>query len=594
MPIDRAARSRAHLRGEGGFVAAEADACVLELGPDYPGVVRINPSRTYKLLTTRSWDYMGVSGDKSKHPFIPSNHSLWDQGKHGKDVIVGLIDSGIWPESESFRDHGMNKAPKRWKGTCQPGQLFNTSNCNRKLIGARYYYKGYLDTIDNSTQFLTLSARDETGHGTHTASTAVGRYVKDVSINGLARGTAAGGAPKARLAVYKVCWGNENQCSGADIVAGIDDAVADGVDILSMSLGGGDEEFYDETAQAALYAIAKGVVVVAAAGNTDFTSIHNTAPWFITVGASSIDRDNTGRVSLANGKTFKGRTLTAHGTRKFCPIVSSAQVKAENSTSADSLLCKEGTLDPMKTKGKIVLCMRGGGIPRVNKGAEVLAAGGSGMILYEDPSQEMELEEDPHVVPAVHTTSGCSIFISRSKHGIPFSDQAYMSPGFVNATPFDYGAGHLNPYAAAHPGLVYDLDPKEYVERFRICGIVGYCDTFSAVSELNYPSISVPELFESYTVKRTVTNVGDHRSIYRVSVEAPPGIAVTVTPSVLEFTRKRQTKSFEVRFELERKVRTPDLHVHGFIFGSMTWKDHRHTVRSPIAVSYGVKFETPP
>ncbi|XP_024530839.1 subtilisin-like protease SBT5.3 [Selaginella moellendorffii] len=312
MPIDRAARSRAHLRGEGGFVAAEADACVLELGPGlkpyarrhahhlkeysplaaaavchvartwsstleqyyryYPGVVRINPSRTYKLLTTRSWDYMGVSGDKSKHPFIPSNHSLWEQGKHGKDVIVGLIDSGIWPESESFRDHGMNKAPKRWKGT----------------------------------------SRDETGHGTHTASTAVGRYVKDVSINGLARGTAAGGAPKARLAVYKVCWGNENQCSGADIVAGIDDAVADGVDILSMSLGGGDEEFYDETAQAALYAIAKGVVVVAAAGNTDFTSIHNTAPWFIT-----------------------GRTLTAHGTRKFCPIVSGAQVKAENSTSAD-------------------------------------------------------------------------------------------------------------------------------------------------------------------------------------------------------------------------------------------------------------------
>ncbi|EFJ28640.1 hypothetical protein SELMODRAFT_411167 [Selaginella moellendorffii] len=655
---------------------------------NYPGVVRINPSRTYKLLTTRSWDYMGVSGDKSKHPFIPSNHSLWEQGKHGKDVIVGLIDSGIWPESESFRDHGMNKAPKRWKGTCQPGQLFNTSNCNRKLIGARYYYKGYLDTIDNSTQFLTLSARDETGHGTHTASTAVGRYVKDVSINGLARGTAAGGAPKARLAVYKVCWGNENQCSGADIVAGIDDAVADGVDILSMSLGGGDEEFYDETAQAALYAIAKGVVVVAAAGNTDFTSIHNTAPWFITVGASSIDRDNTGRVSLASGKTFKGRTLTAHGTRKFCPIVSGAQVKAENSTSADSLLCKEGTLDPMKTKGKIVLCMRGGGIPRVNKSAEVLAAGGSGMILYEDPSQEMELEEDPHVVPAVHVSSsdGLSIlsyiissscpmayiYPGRTEYitGRPpavaaFSSRgpsmvfpsvikpditapgvkiiaawiggsrsynivsgtsmacphvtgvvallksyhpdwspaaihsalvttAYMSPGFVNATPFDYGAGHLNPYAAAHPGLVYDLDPKEYVERFRICGIVGYCDTFSAVSELNYPSISVPELFESYTVKRTVTNVGDHRSIYRVSVEAPPGIAVTVTPSVLEFTRKRQTKSFEVRFELERKVRTPDLHVHGFIFGSMTWKDHRHTVRSPIAVSYGVKFETPP
>ncbi|XP_024530837.1 subtilisin-like protease SBT5.3 [Selaginella moellendorffii] len=295
----------------------------------------------------------------------------------------------------------------------------------------------------------------------------------------------------------------------------------------------------------------------------------------------------------------------------------------------------------MKTKGKIVLCMRGGGIPRVNKSAEVLAAGGSGMILYEDPSQEMELEEDPHVVPAVHVSSRRTEYItgrppavaafssrgpsmvfpsvikpditapgvkiiaawiggSRSYNIVSGTSMAcphvtaYMSPGFVNATPFDYGAGHLNPYAAAHPGLVYDLDPKEYVERFRICGIVGYCDTFSAVSELNYPSISVPELFESYTVKRTVTNVGDHRSIYRVSVEAPPGIAVTVTPSVLEFTRKRQTKSFEVRFELERKVRTPDLHVHGFIFGSMTWKDHRHTVRSPIAVSYGVKFETPP
>ena len=151
------------------------------------------------------------------------------------------------------------------------------------------------------------------GHGTHTASTAAGRQVSDVAaLGGFAKGTASGGAPLARLAIYKACWAIPNQpksygntCFAEDMLAAMDDAIADGVDILSVSIGTPEPLPYhhDIIGLAALYAAKRNILVVCSAGNSGPApgTLSNPAPWVITVGASSLDRAFSAPVILGNG-----------------------------------------------------------------------------------------------------------------------------------------------------------------------------------------------------------------------------------------------------------------------------------------------------
>lgn len=171
----------------------------------------------------------------------------------------------------------------------------------RKIIGARYYrsqgffYPGEIP-----------SPRDTEGHGTHTASTVAGLEVREASLVGLAAGTARGGVPSARIAVYKICW--SNGCSSADILAAFDDAIADGVDIISLSVGGGPQNYFsDSIAIGSFHAMTKGILTSNSAGNSGPTAgtVTNVSPWSLTVAASTIDRRFVTNVELGNSEVFE-------------------------------------------------------------------------------------------------------------------------------------------------------------------------------------------------------------------------------------------------------------------------------------------------
>lgn len=172
---------------------------------------------------------------------------------------------------------------------------------NSKIIGARFYNsENFYDVTDFK------SPRDSEGHGTHTSSTAAGREVANASYFGLAEGTARGGVPGARIAMYKVCW--SFGCALADILAAFDDAIADGVDIISVSLGSDFplQYFEDPIAIGSFHAMKNGILTSNSASNSGpfpYT-VANYAPWSLTVAASTIDRKFVTQVVLGNGQTY--------------------------------------------------------------------------------------------------------------------------------------------------------------------------------------------------------------------------------------------------------------------------------------------------
>jgi subtilisin family serine protease len=166
----------------------------LESLPHVTGVYR---ERIMQVETTHTPELLGLN----------QLQGLWPESNYGEGVIVGMIDSGVFPESPSFSDHLMTPIPARWKGSCIPGVNFTVANCNKKIIGARYYYKGYeADVAPLNWTEHCKSARDTEGHGTHTSSTAIGRWAYGASVFGFANGTATGMAPRAHVAAYKVIF----------------------------------------------------------------------------------------------------------------------------------------------------------------------------------------------------------------------------------------------------------------------------------------------------------------------------------------------------------------------------------------------------
>ncbi|CAI0414184.1 unnamed protein product [Linum tenue] len=585
-------------------------------------VISVIPNHKLHLHTTHSWEFMD---------FSPGKIRPQEEG----NIVIGFLDSGIWPESESFNDEGMSPPPAKWKGKC------HNITCNNKIIGARYYNS---EGLYPTTEFK--SPRDAIGHGTHTSSTAAGREVDGASFLGLAKGTATGGVPNARIAVYKVCW-DMLGCSNADILAAFDDAIADGVDILSMSLGSDDPQpfFDDALAIGAFHAMKRGVLSSASAGNSGPSpaTASNLAPWMLTVAASSMDRKFISQVVLGNGEIYPQgiavNSFKLNGTS--FPLVWAGDVA--NYSGGNGLLnaknCLPGSLNSNKIAGKIVLCNRNPiGTILVGETWKDIMAPYVASFSSRGPNRL-----NPEILKPDITAPGLDILAAwspvASPSGSPFDTRkvkfnvisgtsmscphasavaAYVKALHPNWSPaaiksaimttanvmdprknddheFAYGAGHINPLAVTNPGLVYNASEADYIHFLCKQGyntstlkqITGEsnasCDGVvpGRAWDLNYPTFGVAvEDGQSVnaTFTRTVTNVASTNSTYRVTVQMSSSVNVEVHPKKLSFSTVGEKKTFTVKVSGPKMVEQP------IQSGTIVWKDGVHVVRSPLVV----------
>lgn len=363
-------------------------------------------------------DYLGLTGPGG----------VWDQlggvDAAGDGVVVADLDTGLWPEHPSVAGAPLPRTadpadpylPHRSGGTitmdksdggtftgvCETGTGWTAANCTTKVVGARAFSAGYRTSGPlAATEYP--SARDSDGHGTHTGTTAVGLSGIDASVRGVDYGDITGIAPAAALAVYKVCWtgaDGDAGCATSDLVAAIDAAVADNVDVINFSIGGGAAtNVVDPVELAFLSAASAGIFVSASAGNSgpDASTLDHASPWLTTVAAgTSALREGT--VVLGNGKKYAGTRLEQSALASK-PLVLASSVAAAGKTAADAQNCLAGTLDPAKAKGKVIICDRAI-TARIAKSQEVARVGGAGLVLVNIIANGTEA--DAHTVPTVH------------------------------------------------------------------------------------------------------------------------------------------------------------------------------------------------
>lgn len=369
---------------------------------------------------------------------------LWSQTvggslNKGEGMVVGIIDGGIWPENPAFFDRvDSNGAPSNnpadtqvfgpkpstfaSTGTCVAGPGIDPAkHCNNKLIGIRHFNAGF--NASGQTLHWTDfpdSGRDSVGgayghggHGDHTASTAAGNANVPVTASGQVF-QASGMAPRARVSSYKVCWtyvnaaatdgtGSQNSCYNSDSVSAIDQAVADGVNVINYSISGSQTSVNDPVEQAFRRAAEAGIFVAASAGNSGpGTAVAHISPWLSTIAASTHDRAFTADATLGNAAKYTGASVTQTAVPAGTPLIRAEDAGVAGASAALNLCFSNPLeLDPVKVAGKIVVCTRGTNA-RVDKSLAVRNAGGVGMILVDNGTG---LVAEAHSVPTVHVSA---------------------------------------------------------------------------------------------------------------------------------------------------------------------------------------------
>jgi hypothetical protein len=363
-------------------------------------VDRVQASATAApVVGSSSRNLLGLAGPEGAW----ARHGGPQRAGHG--VVVGVVDTGIWPDNPSFsglpqRTPGTAPQLPGFHGACDAGEQWAPDDCNDKVVSARWFVNGFGE--ENVAGAEYLSPRDGTGHGSHVASTAAGDHDVRVEVDGQRFGTTSGMAPAARLAVYKACWTapdpTQDGCTTADTVAAVDQAVSDGVDVLNYSVAGS-RRVDDAVERAFLGAATAGVFVATSAGNDGPSAgtVGHVSPWVTTVAAST-HHEFQGAVRLGDGRSLVGEMVADQPVRST-RLVLGADVAAPGATRDAARQCETGSLDAARTQGRIVVCDRGDGA-RVEKSATVANAGGAGMVLAN--TRRQSTDADVHAVPTVH------------------------------------------------------------------------------------------------------------------------------------------------------------------------------------------------
>uniref|UniRef100_A0A486XQ39 Serine protease, subtilase family protein n=1 Tax=Rheinheimera sp. BAL341 TaxID=1708203 RepID=A0A486XQ39_9GAMM len=359
--------------------SAKLTAAQAEALRNHPNVAGVWRDEAQQMTTSNTPAFLGLTGEPD------GLHTL---GVKGEDVVIGVVDSGIWPEHPSFADDGSYAPLPGWGGTCDTGEDA-TFSCNNKLIGARYF-KSTFESVYAIQPGEFISPRDADNHGTHVASTAGGNEGVTAVFNGTPVATVSGIAPRARIAMYKACWNsdyvspegvNERGCFYGDTMAAIDQAVADGVDVINYSIGGSLTDLTTMAAAAKLRAAQAGVFVAVSAGNSGpgAGTVGTPAPWVTTVAASTYDG-----TSIANGievtaGALQGTYIAVEGGTST-PLSTTGEISADLVVASPLNGCT-ALANAAEMAGKFALIQRGTcGFDVKIAAAE--AAGASGVVVY--------------------------------------------------------------------------------------------------------------------------------------------------------------------------------------------------------------------
>jgi hypothetical protein len=459
-----------------GFAAqlTSAQAEALERRKD---VVSVEAAEEWHVDTVTTPEFLGLTGPGGLWSQLggpSSGTNAGNSGGAGEGIVVGIIDTGIWPEHASVSDRRNGQVVyrplpgNRWKGKCASAEIvtdgsWDANLCNNKLVGARFF----LETREAIQGPITApdfrSPRDLNGHGTHVGTTAAGNH--DITPTGSLTGFSAmsGIAPRARIAAYKVCWPS---CFTPDSAAAFDAAVADGVDVINFSISGSTSVITGFVPDATRRAAEAGVFVAMSAGNSgpgDSTVAH-VQPWVTTVAAGTHPRPANGVVTLGNGAVYNGVSLITE-TVGPAPLIraqdaglpsANANLLRQCFSSQEPVTNGQAQLDPAKVAGKIVVCERGGAAPlnaRTDKSLAVYEAGGVGMVQI-NVAAGASLNGDIHSVPSVHLDS--SALAPVQAYAQEVGATATLSQGSTadNPAPFVAGFSSRGPQAGAAQNLL--------------------------------------------------------------------------------------------------------------------------------------------
>ncbi|MBT8039152.1 MAG: S8 family serine peptidase [Gammaproteobacteria bacterium] len=384
-----------------------------ELLAESPLVRHVSPDVTYRLDTYAGPKWLGAEALWNGDVGFPASR--------GEGVVVGNLDTGINWDHPSFSDAGYGYINPFGDGIglCSDPEV----ECNDKLVGVWDFVEDNPNTEDWVEE--NTKGKDNDGHGSHTAGIAVGAPV-NVTIDGAVSTTLSGVAPRASLVSYRVCYKGEPStadsegCSGSAILAAIDQAISDGVDVINYSIGGDPRDPWGggTADRAFLSARSAGIFIASSAGNAgpneSTISSPATAPWIMAVGNAThnaifgnVLSDFSGG-SLPAPSPMAGASLT-DGTGKLVivhardfgyPLCGVGEAELQPSCAGNT-----GASNPWAGSkpfnGEIVVCDRGT-YGRIEKSKNLLLAGAGGYVLANTEQQGESIVADNHCLPATH------------------------------------------------------------------------------------------------------------------------------------------------------------------------------------------------